>query len=124
MKKLMIVDDSRVIRNRIQRALNDFSLDVVASARDGVEAVTLAEQTRPDVVTMDLTMPEMNGIECIEEILKIKPDMLILVVSALADKATAIEALKRGAHGFLCKPFTEQELTDALAELIRGAGHA
>ena len=69
---------------------------------------------------MDLTMPEMDGIECIEKSLEIKPNMLILVISAIADKATAIEALKKGAHGFLCKPFSDQELVDALLELTRG----
>ena len=54
---------------------------------------------------------------------KIKPDVLILVISALSDKATAIEALKRGANGFLCKPFTDRQLTEALEELLRGAGN-
>ncbi|GAB4189297.1 MAG: response regulator [Wenzhouxiangellaceae bacterium] len=119
--RLMIVDDSKIIRNRIQRALSDFSLEVVGSANNGLQATNMVLEVKPDIITMDLTMPEMDGIECIEKVLAINPDLLILVVSALADKATAIEAMKKGAHGFLCKPFTEQELTDALGKLIRGA---
>jgi DNA-binding NarL/FixJ family response regulator len=63
------------------------------------------------------------GIECVENLVKIKPDVLILVISALSDKATAIEALKKGANGFLCKPFTDRQLTEALEELLRGAGN-
>ncbi len=118
--RLMIVDDSMIIRRRISRAVQDFGLDVVGTAVDGTEAVEIVRQARPQLVTMDLTMPEMDGIECIEEILKIDPSLKILVVSALADKATAIKAMKMGAHGFLCKPFSEHEVTKALGMLIQG----
>jgi two-component system chemotaxis response regulator CheY len=76
------------------------------------------ERTQPDVVTMDLTMPEMDGIQCVEEIVQMNPNVLILVISALADKATAVEAIEKGANGFLCKPFTDRQLNDALAELL------
>jgi len=119
--RLMIVDDSKIIRNRIQRAVEEYDLKVVCTATNGQEAVDMINRRKPEIVTMDLTMPEMDGIEAIEEILKLDPNLLILVVSALADKATAIEAMTKGALGFLCKPFTEQQLTDALGRLISGA---
>ncbi len=119
--KLMIVDDSNVIRRKIERSAHIGNLEVIGMAPDGMEALKLCREANPDLVTMDLTMPHMDGIECIENLISIKPDLLILVVSALADKATAIEALKKGAHGFLCKPFTEQELSDALSELLTGS---
>lgn len=118
--RLMIVDDSMIIRNRIQRAVKDHQLEVVGIAKNGVEAVELMKECQPQLVTMDLTMPEMDGTQCIEEILKLDPGLMILVVSALNDKATAIEAMKKGAHGFLCKPFTEDELTGAIAKLVKG----
>lgn len=118
--KLMIVDDSNIIRRKIERSAHIGNLEVVGMAPDGMSALKLCQQTDPDLVTMDLTMPHMDGIQCIEQLVAIKPSLLILVVSALADKATAIEALKKGAHGFLCKPFTEEELSDALDELLRG----
>ena len=119
--RLMIVDDSMIIRNRIERALHDFDLEVVAVAKDGVEAVKMAAEAKPQLVTMDLTMPHMDGEECIEKLLERDPSLIILVVSALKDKATAIVAMKKGAHGFLCKPFTEAELTTALSKLIKRA---
>jgi two-component system chemotaxis response regulator CheY len=122
--KLMIVDDSNIIRRKIERSANIPNLQVVGTAANGIEAVKLCEQTLPDLVTMDLTMPHMDGIACIEKLITIKAEVLILVVSALADKATAIEALKKGAHGFLCKPFTEEELNEALHELLQGTPHA
>jgi two-component system chemotaxis response regulator CheY len=83
--------------------------------------VELFQKTDPDVVTMDLTMPEMDGIQCVERLVSLKPEILILVVSALADKDTAVEAIEKGANGFLCKPFSDRQLNDALAELLREA---
>ena len=117
MLKLMIVDDSNIIRNKITRAHNQSKFQLVATATNGVEAIEQFKQTQPDVVTMDLTMPEMDGIECITQLIELNPDVAILVVSALSDKATGIEALQLGARGFLLKPFTEQELESALEEL-------
>lgn len=121
--KLMIVDDSGVIRNKIARGAAAKQFEVVGLAHDGEEALKLFRATLPEVVTMDLTMPRMDGIACIQALLDIQPSTLILVVSALADKATAIEALKRGAHGFVLKPFSDEQIGAALLELIRGAVH-
>jgi two-component system chemotaxis response regulator CheY len=120
--KLMIVDDSNIMRRKIERSHQCARLSFVGSAGNGRQAVELFKRTSPDVVTMDITMPEMDGIECVEQLVSLNPDVLILVISALADKATAIEAMKKGANGFLCKPFTDRQLTDALDELLRGAG--
>jgi two-component system, chemotaxis family, chemotaxis protein CheY len=119
--RLLIVDDSNIMRRRIERSQQFDELEVVGSAANGVEALELFEKTDPDLVTMDLTMPRMDGIECIENIVRLKPDVRILVISALADKATAIDAMEKGANGFLNKPFTDRQLNDAIAELIRGA---
>ncbi len=118
---MMICDDSNIIRRKIERELNIDRLEVVASAANGRIAVETFTRQPVDVVTMDITMPEMDGIECVKKLVQIKPDVLILVISALSDKATAIEALKSGANGFLCKPFSDRQLTEALEELLRGA---
>ncbi len=119
--KLMIVDDSNIMRRKIERSHQCGRLRFVGSAANGRQAVDLFKRTGPDVVTMDITMPEMDGIECVQQLVALNPAVLILVVSALADKATAIEAMKKGANGFLCKPFTDRQLTEALDELLRGA---
>ena len=119
--KLLIVDDSNIIRRRIERSQQHDRLKVVGTAANGREAITMFTKTQPDVVTLDLTMPEMDGIDCVERLVEINPGVLILVVSALADKATAVEAIRRGANGFLCKPFTDRQLNEALAELLEGA---
>ena len=118
--KLLIVDDSNVMRRRIERSQQVDQLEVVGIASDGLEAIDLFRRTDPDVVTMDITMPCMDGIECVSRLVQMKPDVLILVVSALADKATAVEAMEKGANGFLNKPFTDRQLNEAIAELLRG----
>ncbi|MDO4432990.1 MAG: response regulator [Alysiella sp.] len=117
-KRLMIVDDSNVIRNRITRGSSQMNFEVVATATNGLEAVELYKQHRPDVVTMDLTMPRMDGLECIYEITDFDENANILVISALSDKATGIKALQLGARGFICKPFTDEELFEALEEML------
>ena len=119
--RLMIVDDSNMIRSRISRVVQGggiAGLSLVGLARNGAEAVRIARATQPDVVTMDLTMPEMDGIECIQQLLRLDARLSILVVSALSDKATAIAALKKGARGFVAKPFSDDELKMALLELM------
>jgi two-component system chemotaxis response regulator CheY len=118
--KLLIVDDTNVIRRRIERSQQIDRLEVVGLANNGVDAIEEFRRTDPDVVTMDITMPQMDGIECVEQLVAMKPHVLILVVSALADKATAVEAMEKGANGFLNKPFTDRQLNDALLELIAG----
>lgn len=119
--KLLVVDDSSVIRSRIARiALHPSlqGLSIVGLAHNGIEAIALFEKTQPDVVTMDLTMPEMDGGTCVSELIRRDPAINILIVSALSDKATAIDALKRGAKGFIYKPFTDQQLVTALLEVV------
>ena len=116
--KLLIVDDSNIMRRRIERSQQIEELEVVGTAGNGVEALEMFHKTDPDMVTMDLTMPQMDGIECISKLVQLKPAVRILVISALADKATAVEAMERGANGFLNKPFTDRQLNEAIAELM------
>lgn len=117
----MIVDDSNMIRSRISRVVQSGGLAniaLVGLARNGAEALRIARSARPEVVTMDLTMPEMDGVRCISELLRMLPRTNILVVSALADKSTAIAALKLGARGFVAKPFSDDELKMALLDVM------
>jgi two-component system chemotaxis response regulator CheY len=117
--KLMIVDDSNIMRRRIERSNQLDELELVGTAGNGVEALEMFRKMDPDVITMDLTMPQMDGIECISKIVALKPAVRILVISALADKATAVEAMEKGANGFLNKPFTDRQLNEAIADLMR-----
>ena len=114
MLKLMIVDDSTLIRRRITREFDKNKFQLVATAVNGQQAIDLFKVYRPHIVTMDITMPMLDGIECIETLVNLDPAVQILVVSALSDQATGMEALEKGANGFLIKPFSEDEITSAL----------
>ena len=119
--KLMVVDDSMVFRNRIARLAADPRLprvQLVAMAENGEEAIAQARHHRPDLVTMDLTMPRMAGPACLEVLREQLPEARILVVSALSDRATALKALAKGAHGFLLKPFSDDQMVQSLQELM------
>jgi len=120
MLKLLVVDDSNIIRRKISRSCNTESFDIVGTAENGVEAINQFVRLKPQVMTMDLTMPEMDGINCVESVMKLDPTVRILVISALSDVSTGIEALEKGARGFLCKPFTDEQLNEALEELVEG----
>ena len=112
--KLLIVDDSNIMRKAINKYLKDYDLEVVGSAGNGVEALELCKKLRPDFVTLDITMPKMDGLTCLSEILKFDPNIQVLIISALKDSATGLKALKIGARGFLPKPFTAAELQEEI----------
>jgi two-component system, chemotaxis family, chemotaxis protein CheY len=117
--KLMIVDDSSIIRKLIQNYLNEYHIEIVGEAGDGKSAVELFLELRPDMVTMDIVMPEMDGLSVIDEIRKIDPTVKIMVVTALSDKSTGIEAMKRGAKSYVVKPFTPDKLKNAFLKLLQ-----
>ncbi|MEM1202188.1 MAG: response regulator [Acidobacteriota bacterium] len=123
--KLLIVDDSLVVRNAIERGVDGGRISAVFRAEDGAQAVALFRRHRPDLVTMDLTMPNLDGLGAIDQIRCFEPSASILVISALNSYKTAMDAIGRGACGFLTKPFTDREVAAAVDQLIahaEGAG--
>ena len=117
MHKILLAEDDNDMRRFLVKALQNAGYEVT-SYDNGLSAYQRLREEPFQLLLTDIVMPEMDGIECVEHVIKIKPDVLILVVSALADKATAVEAIEKGANGFLCKPFTDDQLNEALAELI------
>jgi two-component system chemotaxis response regulator CheY len=117
--KLLIVDDSNIMRRAIEKYLGVKQFTLVGTAADGETALRLFSQFLPDVVTLDITMPRMDGITCLERMLAIKPEAKILIISALKDSVTGLQALKKGAKGFLPKPFTAAELQREVEDILR-----
>jgi two-component system chemotaxis response regulator CheY len=118
--KLLIVDDSNIMRRAIEKYLEQKQFTLVGAAADGESAIQMFSQFLPDLVTLDITMPKMDGLTCLEKMLSIKPDAKILVISALKDPVTGLQALKKGARGFLPKPFTAQALQQEIEDIIGG----
>ncbi|MDR1903400.1 MAG: response regulator [Treponema sp.] len=116
--KLMIVDDSNIMRQAIEKYLANKKFTLVGTASDGETAMALFKKQLPDIVTLDITMPKMDGLACLDQMLKIKPNTRILIISALKDPVTGLSALKKGAKGFLPKPFTAVQLQTEIDEIL------
>ena len=114
-KRILVVDDAQFTRNMLKKIINKTEIaEVIAEARNGVEAVSLYQELKPDLVTMDLVMPEQGGIETTEKILSFDPEAIIVIVSALGQEALVLEAAKKGAKDFIQKPFKADQIEDVL----------
>jgi len=113
----MITDDTAFMRMTLRNILEKNGYEVVAEAEDGVQAVEKYGQHKPDLVTMDITMPNMDGITAIKKIMAEDPGAKIVVVSAMGQKALVIEALNSGAKDFIVKPFQPDRIVEALQKV-------
>jgi two-component system chemotaxis response regulator CheY len=118
---LLIVDDSHIIRQAIANFLEDFDIDVIATAHNGETALELFKKFLPDFVTLDITMPGLGGFHVLKEMVRINMKCKIIVVTALSDKATGLKSLKMGASSYLNKPFSPQKFKDAFKRLIQNS---
>ena len=121
-KRLLIVDDSSVMRRTIEKNLQAYDLEIIGQASNGVDALEIVKDELPDVITLDITMPEMDGISCLEEIMKIHPEAKVMIITALSDKLTGLTALDKGARGFMFKPVNSEDLAKAFDKLLKRDG--
>ncbi len=117
-KRVLIVDDAAFMRMLLKDIISKAGFEVVGEAANGKEAVEKYKELKPDIVTMDITMPEMNGIEAVKEIKKIDPEAKIIMVSAMGQQAMVIEAIQAGARDFIVKPFQPARVIEALKKLV------
>ncbi|MFY9381481.1 MAG: response regulator [Eubacteriales bacterium] len=117
MARIMIVDDAAFMRITIKNMLKRSSHEVVGEAENGIVAIERFKELRPDIVTMDITMPEMDGITALREIVKIDPNANVIMVSAMGQEAMVRESILSGAKGFIVKPFKEEGIISALDKL-------
>lgn len=112
--KLMIVDDASFMRVLIRRMVDKTNYEIVCEATDGKDAIVKFMQYRPDVITMDITMPNLNGIEALKAIMKISAAVKVIMVSAMGQEELVKEAIMNGASSFIVKPFKEDKLIELL----------
>ncbi len=115
--KVMIVDDDAAVSNFLQRFLSKKSYQVVV-ANNGPEAIKLTKEESPQLVLLDIRMPEMNGIEVLQEIKKVNPGIGVIMITAVQEEEIAREAMKLGADDYICKPFDLQYLENSLLAKI------
>jgi two-component system chemotaxis response regulator CheY len=118
MAKIMIVDDAAFMRKMIKQMLMELGHEVVAEASNGVEAIKVYERIKPDLVTLDITMPDMDGIQAAKEIRKIDPKAVIIMCSAMGQKTMIVEAIQAGAKDFVVKPFQKDRVHSAITKAL------
>lgn len=117
MKKVLIVDDAAFMRVSIKNMLSKNGYEVVGEAENGKVALQRYQELTPDVVTMDITMPEMDGLTSLKKILEYDPAASIIMISAMGQESMVREAVLSGAKGFIVKPFKEDVIISALNNL-------
>ncbi|CAG9621854.1 response regulator [Sutcliffiella rhizosphaerae] len=118
MAKVLVVDDAKFMRLTIRNILTNSNHTVIGEAENGKEAVALYRNHQPDLVTMDITMPEMNGIEAVREILNEFPKAKIIMCSAMGQQRLIVDAIEAGAKDFIVKPFDENRVLEAIKRVL------
>ena len=118
MAKVLVVDDSIMIRKLIKTILENENHEVIAEASNGEEAYNLFCQYKPDLVTMDVSMPHTNGIVAVKKIINNYPDANIIMVSAISQRDMVFEALESGAKHYIIKPITREKIISVINEVL------
>ncbi|MGI6587749.1 MAG: response regulator [Peptococcia bacterium] len=117
-QSILIVDDAAFMRMMLKEILKKNGYNVIGEAEDGTSAITKYKELKPDLVTMDITMPEMDGITAVKEIKKIDKDARIIMCSAMGQQAMVIDAIQAGARDFIVKPFQPVRVMEAVQKAL------
>ncbi|MEY7998822.1 response regulator [Clostridium sp. Mt-5] len=118
MAKILIVDDAAFMRMMIKDILEKNGFEIIGEANNGIKAVELYKKERPDVVTMDITMPDMDGIEAVKAIKALDPSAKIIMCSAMGQQTMVMDAIKAGARDFIVKPFQPDRVLEAINKVV------
>ncbi|MFS0672533.1 response regulator [Ornithinibacillus sp. 179-J 7C1 HS] len=118
MARILIVDDAKFMRTTLQTILTKSNHEIVGEAENGEEAISLFSEHHPDLIIMDITMPVMNGIDAIREIMKIDSTALVIVCSAMGHQKVVVEAIELGAKDFIVKPFDEHRVLETVNRVL------
>ena len=114
----LIVDDAIFMRTVLKKILTDANFTVLGEAGNGLQAIEMAKQLQPDIVTLDITMPELDGIGAIEKILEVSPNTKIIMCSALGQHHKVVESIEKGAKDFIVKPFEKARVLQAIYNVM------
>lgn len=118
MLKILVVDDSMIIRNTLKKILEELGHSVVALAKSGQEAISMYKEYQPDLVTMDITMPLMTGIEALAEIRCEYPEANIIMVTSHGEENLVMDSISKGASGYILKPITHGKVTTTMMKVF------
>lgn len=112
-KKVLIVDDSQFLRNRLKEILEKNGFQVVGIAQNGLEALTQYEKLKPDLVTLDIIMPQINGLETLKKLRAVDPAAAIVIITSFSSQDSVKDCMQAGAKGYILKPFDEKKVVEA-----------
>lgn len=118
MARIMVVDDTAFMRAMIREMISGSGHEIVAEAKNGEEAVRLYSNAKPDVMTMDITMPDMDGVTALKNIRKIDPQAKVIMCSAMGQHAMVLDAIQAGAKDFIVKPLQQHRLLEAIDKVL------
>lgn len=118
MADILIVDDSRTSRKILRGILEEAGHNVIAEARDGASGLLLYQELKPDLVTMDVTMPKMDGIEALKKLMEYDADAKVIMVTAAGQKNKMIEAINAGASEFVSKPYQAEQMVEIVNKTL------
>lgn len=116
--RILVVDDAKFMRVMIKDILTSGNYEVVGEAENGAEAVALYQSLKPDLVTMDITMPEMDGIAALKAIRQLDPQARVIMCTAMGQKSLVIESIQAGACDFVVKPFQKERVLQSVAKVL------
>jgi two-component system chemotaxis response regulator CheY len=119
MTKVMIVDDASFMRNMLKNIMIEGGFEVVCEAANGLKAIHLFTLYHPDIVTMDITMPDMNGVQAVTEIMKQHPEAKIIMCSAIGQQKLVLDAIRAGAKDFIVKPFQKDRVLESILNVLK-----
>ena len=119
MANVLIVDDAAFMRMAIRKMLEPHGHVVVGEAENGIEAVKMSIEIKPDVILLDITMPEMNGVDALKRIKELEPKSKVIICSAMGQQAMVAQAIQYGAKDFIVKPFEEDRLLAAIDRVMK-----
>jgi two-component system chemotaxis response regulator CheY len=118
MARVLVVDDAAFMRKMVGDALRQGGHEVVGEARNGVEAILRFQELRPEVITLDITMPEMDGLSALRDIMELEPAARVVMCSALGQESKVLESIKLGAKDFVVKPFQAERVLEAIGKAL------
>jgi two-component system, chemotaxis family, chemotaxis protein CheY len=118
MVRVLITDDAAFMRMQLKDIISKLGHEVVGEAENGLDAIQKAKELQPDLITMDITMPEMNGVDALKEIRSVNKEVKVIMCSAMGQQNMVVDAIYAGANDFIVKPFTVDRVKEAFDKVI------
>lgn len=117
-KKVLIVDDSSFLRNSLKKILEDSGYEVIGMAENGLEAISKYKELKPDLITLDIIMPQMNGMESLKLLRSVDPNVCVIMVSSMSSEQSVLDCVEAGAKNYILKPFEEKRVIEVIQKVL------